>query len=433
MLVQNQATASASGRLDVMGGIADYSGSLLLQKTIQARTQVSITINNSSIIKVNSGDLKYEFDINSESIDKNEKGYSQLRTFFKKTPSNSWAAYVIGCFYVLHNEKNIPITGADIIVDSGVPIGKGVSSSAALEVATIKALQQIYNITFAESELSVLAQKVENQIVGAPCGLMDQLACYYGQQDALLPIKCQPSSTFPTIAIPDQIKFIGIDSGVQHSVAGASYADVRTAAAMGYSIIAQSMGVDKSVILQAHTNQDFSDLPFQGYLSNCPVSVFEKEFRSLLPPQITGKDFIQVYQSVIDRNTFIEENTVYDIMISTVHPIYENFRVNCFSSILEKLNLSGKASVDDLTLLGELMYQSHASYSACRLGETHTDVIVSMSKKYLNKGVFGAKITGGGSGGTVCLLVYGEQGFKAAKELHQEYQQKFSINTMWIE
>jgi len=98
---------------------------------------------------------------------------------------------------LIQKEKGIPFSGADILIHSSVPIGKGVSSSAALEVATLKALGKTFNISFANTELPMLAQRVENLIVGAPCGLMDQLTSYFGEPRKLLPIVCQPDQIKP--------------------------------------------------------------------------------------------------------------------------------------------------------------------------------------------------------------------------------------------
>jgi L-arabinokinase len=74
--------------------------------------------------------------------------------------------------------------------------------------------------------------------------------------------------------------------------------------------------------------------------------------------------------------------------------------------------------------LGELMYQSHTSYSVCGLGDPHTDELVQMVKLHQGKGVYGAKITGGGSGGTVCILCEGEEGLQTARDIHHQYQEK---------
>lgn len=431
--IKQHAIASAPGRLDVMGGIADYSGSLLLQKAIKAQTTVEITLHETSEITITSGSSTVQFDYKSFLNASKGEIYKELWAYFHRNPQDEWAGYVVGCFFVLQREKGIELSGAQVNVNSEVPIGKGVSSSAALEVATMKALQELYGVEFKSTELSILAQKVENSVVGAPCGLMDQLACYYGSVDSLLPIVCQPANLFDNVSIPTDVHFIGIDSGVKHAVSGASYGDVRIAAAMGYSIIAQSMGISVSQLESARITQHKAGLPFDGYISNCTVSSFEKEYRHLLPIKLSGADFIEKYNTTIDNQVQVNPLTIYQVQACTQHPIYENFRVNTFQSILQSINTQASAKPSQLEILGELMYQSHASYSACGLGEKQTDTIVALAKKQKSNGIYGAKITGGGSGGTVCLLAYGVQGLEAAQELYEEYQEILGSKVMWIE
>lgn len=431
--IKKNAKASSPGRMDVMGGIADYSGSLLLQKAIKAKTTVEVSTIETNYFEISSGKLFFRFGFENWQDKTSKNDYTLLYDFFQQNIDNQWAAYVIGCFFVLKNEKNISFVGTKIEVDSGVPIGKGVSSSAALEIATMKALKELYQLSFSNTELSILAQKVENLVVGAPCGLMDQLACYFGDEHSLLPIVCQPDTLYPKINIPENFHFIGIDSGIKHAVGGASYSDVRTAAAMGYSIIAQNLGIETTQLELAKIQNLKNDLPFCGYLSNCAVSTFEKQFKEMLPSKMSGDFFLEKYKQIIDDQSIIKHSTNYKIAACTEHPIYENFRVTVFFETIKLINASKNATIQQLNLLGELMYQSHTSYSACELGEKHTDMIVEMAKKYNNKGIFGAKITGGGSGGTVCILAYGNEGIDSANHLYETYKKNTGLDVMFIE
>src|SRR2546423_13315929 len=86
-------------------------------------------------------------------------------------------------------------------------------------------------------------QGVENPVVGAPCGIMDQMTSACGRRDRLLRLRCQPGTIEGYVAIPDGYRFYGIDSGISHAVAGADYGTVRTAAFMGYRMIAAAAGV----------------------------------------------------------------------------------------------------------------------------------------------------------------------------------------------
>src|SRR5687768_3981524 len=160
-------TASAPGRLDVMGGIADYSGSLVLQKSIKERTHVQCQLRDDGqcIIRSeveNEGTLTIELPYHALLKD-NQVDYRHACQYFKERKL-TWAAYILGCILVLNKERGIKFPGADISVTSTVPLGKGVSSSASLEVATMKALAQAFNLDFEGTALPVLAQRVENMI-----------------------------------------------------------------------------------------------------------------------------------------------------------------------------------------------------------------------------------------------------------------------------
>ena len=215
------------GRLDVMGGIGDYSGSLVLQMPIQERTHVWLALRDDHILRAHSHQAQQpglqdtvEFDLNRLPAH-GALEYSSFHQALTENPAHSWAAYIFGCLLCLMLEKKIPPTGVDFWVESDIPFGKGVSSSAALEVAAMTALCAALELELSDNELPILAQKVENLIVGAPCGLMDQLATYHGKQNRS-PHSLPSRSHFPTIEIPEPLHFIGVDSGVRHSVGGSS-------------------------------------------------------------------------------------------------------------------------------------------------------------------------------------------------------------------
>src|SRR5438128_3811933 len=132
----------APGRLDLMGGIADYSGSLVLQWPIQSAVHVAIQRHSNKTLRVASvqeapNKTARLFEINLDELRGSD--YSTLRARFGDEPENHWAAYVAGAFAVLVREKNAAFSeGADLLIRSAVPEGKGVSSSASLEVATMQ-------------------------------------------------------------------------------------------------------------------------------------------------------------------------------------------------------------------------------------------------------------------------------------------------------
>jgi len=351
----------APGRLDVMGGIADYSGSHVLEFPIAEATFVALQPNDErrlNIVTLLDDEPHHSsFTMSLSDLD-GPVEYETARELFK----GSWASYVAGVFLVLMRERNQRFeSGANILISSRVPPGKGVSSSAALEVAVMQAVTEAFDIEIEGRDKALLCQKVENLVVGAPCGVMDQMTAVFGERDRLLLLLCQPAELKRMITVPRQLMLWGIDSGIRHSVGGADYGSVRAGAFMGTRIIAD-------------LSADFSE---DGYLASISPAEFEREYLELLPERIR---------------------------MPTAHPIYENVRVQRFVELLERN--------EGYQELGELMYEAHRSYTALGLNSTGTDLIVELVRK--EAGLFGAKITGGGSGGTVAVL--GDQTSRAAVE-----------------
>lgn len=382
-LVEQMVESRAPGRIDLMGGIADYSGSLVLQWPIAAATRVRLQLQAAPVIQIVSqaAEANRLFDIPLAELASHT--YESAQAMFKADPGRHWAAYVAGAFLVLMRERNFVFDkGAKMSIWSDVPEGKGVSSSAALEVAAMMAIAGAYEIALSPSEVAFLSQKVENLVAGAPCGVMDQFTAACGEQDRLLAILCQPGELKGTISLPEELTIWGIDSGIRHSVAGADYGIVRTAAFMGYRIITELAGFDYK------------------YLANITPEEFENKFAAQLPREMSGKSFLDRYQGITDTATSVDPNQTYPVFAATSHPIYENARVQRFAAILKNWN-----GVEDAKLLGELMYQSHRSYSDCGLGSGGTDELVRLVREAgPERGLYGAKITGGGSGGTVAVL-----------------------------
>ena len=423
-------TATAPGRLDVMGGIADYSGSLVLEMPIDRATTCSLALRADRRLRIHSTiaatlgwcdsiEVKIDDFLNGSG----QPEYKKVKRVLSKIPNSNWAAYVIGCVLVLMQEKRARFKGGDFWIESSLPPGKGVSASAAIEVAVMASLSKALHLNLKKTELPMLCQKAENLVVGAPCGLMDQLTSYLGQKNHLLPIVCQPAALQESLAIPRNIHFIGIDSGVRHAVSGSSYTNVRVAAFMGYSIIARYEGASTAELMRTRGANDCSKLPYHGYLANIPISAFEQTYRKILPSRILGRDFLNEFGNTIDAVTAVQKSVRYDVLACTLHPIYENHRTRLFMQLLIALNQEpSKQSyrTEVLKLLGELMLQSHASYSACGLGNEVTDRIVTLARAAGSaQGIYGAKITGGGSGGTVCLLCEGRRGVATAKQIAQ--------------
>ena len=367
----------APGRLDVMGGIADYSGSHVLEFPIAEATFAAVQLNAErqlNIITLLDDETRYSsFTMPLSALD-DAVEYEVARKFFQRNTGSHWAAYVAGVFLVLMRERNVTFaSGANILISSRVPLGKGVSSSAALEVAVMEAVTKAFDITVEGRDKALLSQLLENLVVGAPCGVMDQMTAVFGERDRLLLLLCQPAEIKRMITLPRQLMLWGIDSGIRHSVGGADYGSVRTGTFVGLRII-------NEIRAQA-------DHPAIEYLANLTPTEFKSEYLDRLP------------------DTF---------RIPAAHPIYENARVQRFVQLLDQCETSDNPE-SYFHELGELMYESHDSYTALGLNSSGTDAIVELVRSEgPDAGLFGAKITGGGSGGTVAVL--GDQSSRAAIE-----------------
>lgn len=288
--------ARAPGRLDVMGGIADYSGALVLQWPIRESTRVAVRPWDEPRLSITSlkptGDR--HCDVPLALVADADRSYEETRAWFAADPSRHWAAYVAGVFHVLAREHGVRFhRGAAILIESDVPEGKGVSSSAAIEAATMEAVIAAWRNTI-DSPIdaktrALRCQQVENLIVGAPCGVMDQMASICGEAGCLMALLCQPAEFQGSVRLPDTLRVWGIDSGIRHAVTGADYGAVRIGAFMGYRILAALAGLhvapgDRSGHVRV------VDPEWRGYLANVGSAAYRR-YEAQIPRPSTALTF----------------------------------------------------------------------------------------------------------------------------------------------
>ena len=385
----------APGRLDVMGGIADYSGSLVLQRPIAEATFAAVQVIDRPMLEVvSAGRAPCTIPLETFAPDGVPIGYDAARRMFAGeggTIAPHWVSYVAGIFLVLARERGLQLTsGARIVVASHVPESKGVSSSAAIETACMHAAAAAFGLTLEPRDLALLCQTSENLVSGAPCGVMDQMTCVFGQPDQLLALLCQPAELQPPVPLPDDIELWGLDSGERHAVGGSDYTSVRTGAFIGLRLAVERLGAPVD------------------HLANLSPAVFEKEVAAYLPEEISGDGFLAKYGGTVDTVTRVAHGRRYRVRAPAAHPVYERQRAEDFRRLL-----CATTGEDRLARLGQLMFESHGSYAACGLGSPGTDHLVELVRREgAAAGLYGARITGGGSGGTV--VVIGRRGASAA-------------------
>ncbi|HVF09274.1 MAG TPA: galactokinase family protein, partial [Abditibacteriaceae bacterium] len=386
----------APGRLDVMGGISDYSGGLCLEWPLECATHCAIQRSHDDRVQVLSANAAGEGWPAQVTVPVAilTSDYKTVRARLSEAQCPPWALYVLGAFVALHQEFQLPHPiGARIFVDSDVPIGAGVSSSAALEVAAMQAVCAAFGREADGLQIARLAQRVENQLVGAPCGIMDQITSALGRADNLIRLLCQPDIIEGYVPLPDGVAVFGIDSNVRHSVGGAAYGRARCAAFMGRRIL-------QGVLPAALKGPDG-----KLYLANLASDVW-RAVRGSIPERMTGAEFIKQYGSHGDMVTTVEPEVEYPVRLAMEHPIYERDRTRRFAALLGTVAENDAAREPLLAAAGDLMIQSHFSYDhRCNLGSPETDVIVKLARERGPKaGILGAKITGGGAGGTAAIL-----------------------------
>ncbi len=401
--------ARAPGRLDVMGGIADYSGSLVAEMPIAAAAVCACSRDDSSggAVTVRSLNAASESLQNEVTLPAHVfiNPVSLLRWLLERPRDERWAGYLGGCVSLLRAEGLIPKgVGARFLLRSEVPLGAGVSSSAAIEVAAMRSVCAAFGIEMSPIELARLCQRVENDVMDAPCGVMDQVTSVMGEAGKLLLLLCQPHTVQGTVALPDDWTVFGLDSGVKHSVGGTGYVGVRVAAFMGYKILSER-----------------AKSGFSGYLCNItPERYAQLTDADLLPETLSGADFLREHHGIFDTVTVVDPAHTYPVRAATAHPIFENVRVAAF---VEALRDSSDAAFAEA---GRLMIAAHESYSACGIGTPETDLLVELAVAQGNA-VAGAKITGGGSGGTVCVLVKKEGEARVLENIRDEYTTRTGI------
>lgn len=400
----------APARLDCMGGIADYSGSLVCEMTLdravlmglQARDDRKVVVHSAGVDELGlSPDITLALDDlapGSGTVD-----YDTVKRRFSSAPESGWAAYVAGAFSVLQGEGHLDRFphGATIVLGSNIPLRVGASSSAALEIAAMHGLSLLYGINLDGMTLAVLSQMVENHVVGAACGIMDQVTCAMGTRGRLLSLLCQPHTVREQIPIPDGVRFIGINSGVRREIKGARYTDSRIGAFMGLAILLDRLRGRLQDRLRSGNGAD-ANLRL-GYLCNLSTTEYVDSCRSLLPSSISGRAFIRRYGTTPDPVTAVNPEVVYKVRSRVEHPVYEHRRVTDFTGCIGLAASSGQPEL--LERAGRLMFASDWSYThRCGLGSAETAWIVREIRKLgMKAGFYGARITGGGAGGTVAV------------------------------
>lgn len=222
---------SAPGRVNLIGEFTDYNEGFVLPTTLPLACRARVARRDDDRLRVASVQHPYAAD---ETVV--EARIGELRP----QDGSGWSAYALGMAWVLR-DAGFTIGGADIELDSDVPIGAGLSSSAALECSVGLALRDLFALDLSRRDLALLAQRAENDYVGVPCGVMDQMAsllCVPGQA-MLLDTRSLATRQLPfSLREGDHVLMV-LDTRVRHALADSAYAERRQAC----ELAAQRIGV----------------------------------------------------------------------------------------------------------------------------------------------------------------------------------------------
>jgi galactokinase len=198
------AVAEAPGRVNLLGEHTDYNDGFVLPVAISQRTRVAMRRNGGEAFSLHARELG-----------------ETVRFSFEVPPSEHFASYVYGCL-VLARAQRADVPGLDIEVSSEVPMGVGLSSSAALEVATLRCLRELLGLPFDDVLIAQLAQKAEIEFAQVRCGIMDQMASSLAATDRALLIDTR-SLERRDVPLPAGSAVLVLDSGVARTLAGSGY------------------------------------------------------------------------------------------------------------------------------------------------------------------------------------------------------------------
>jgi galactokinase len=343
----------APGRVNLIGEHTDYNDGLVMPAAIEFSALVAASRRKDRKIVVASQQFQEEFEFQLDQP-----------SFRKKR----WTNYVQGVAVTLA-AAGFQIPGSNLLIGSDVPMGAGLSSSAALEVATGFALLQLAGIKPNLVELAKLCQQAENEFVGTRCGIMDQFVSCLAEQGHCLMIDCR-SLKYLKLPVPDECALVICNSMVRHELAGGEYNVRRQQCEEGLAIL-------RRFVPQARSLRDITPEQVTQYTGELPEVLYRR----------------------------------------CRHVVTEIQRVTDAAAALNQGNMER---------FGELMRQSHISLrDDYEVSCPELDLLVNIA--WQQPGVYGARMTGGGFGGCIINLVKREAVQQVTGYLAAEYQAKTGV------
>jgi galactokinase len=338
----------APGRVEVLGNHTDYNEGYTLSCAIDREVFVALAKSGSPGV----------FELTSTQFPQSVK----IRNV-EPQKDNAWVNYPLGVYMSL-KERGFPVGPFKIAIDSSIPVGAGLSSSAAVEVATGLSLAALFGFEIRPSELAQVCQHAENSFVGAKCGLLDQFSSIFGRKNHLLFMEYR---------------------NLEHEAVSIANADV--------AIAVTTSGVTHSLVASAYNDRRKECFGAADY------------FHALNPGMRTLRDVsmddLKAATGKLDP-LFLKR---------AMHPVGEDERVKKGMALLKK---------GDMKTFGNLLYESHESSrvnfeNSCRELDLLVDIAHSVP------GVYGSRLMGGGFGGATLTLLPPSVGKLFEKTIKREY------------
>lgn len=421
--------AHAPGRLDVMGGSAEYAGGLICTQTTDCGTAAVLAPRPDRVL--------HRLSFNGPSQFPSAQTYSMtVLPNDELPPGNS----LLACLMVLHQEKLIDLRGDgccgfDLAILSNIPPGAGLCESSAEIIATMILLRDHFEIAaqLDPPRFIDLAQRAQKRMTGEEVSKASLFAIASGTAGRLLKVLSQSHEPPGFLQIPQGIRIVGIDTGVRPNAGDDQFMRTRVAAFMGQKMILakmEEMGLAAGMRLVGD--------PMRGYLANLALDDYKKYFRSALPESLKGSDFLASFGTSIDASIQIDASVQYAVQSATDHQVHEPSRVKNFIRFMEQAAALPAQSPQRSAVIdkaGHLMYASHISCSRdAQLGAPEADLLVDSVRKNERAGLYGAKITDRGQGGSVAVLMNdSEKAIEAINTIVSDYQRQTgnTVEVFW--
>jgi len=343
---------AAPGRVNLIGEHTDYAEGFVMPAAINFATLAGISPRSDGKIAVYS----------------ENQGEEMVFDGVQARGIKHWTDYPMGVVAILAGEGH-KIPGFNLSIWSDVPLASGLSSSAALEVATALAVLGLIGASYPGQVLARLCQRAENEFVESNCGIMDQFISVNGQENHALLLDCRDLS-YKMAPIPDHVALVIANTMVKHSVAGGDYPTRRRESEAACAVIA-------------------SHRPGVKFLRDCTLDDLDRWGHEMAPKSL----------------------------MRARHVIGENLRTVAAADALMK---------GDLKTLGKLMAEAHTSYSKDFEGScVEADAMVALAQDL--PGLIGARLTGGGFGGCTINLVEQTEAEAFAEALGARYAEQIGI------